>query len=156
MNQTGFSSESIDTIMRNLKGLQGEMKPSPAEMDRLIRTLYSCPDNMVVKFENDTIDQSTILVDSLSARFDRRPTFRLLKGTHLTPMTPEFGEATFDRSKIPFDLGETVGSIIETQVRNVRDRTEKELHDLVIVVGAFLSMRTEDIQMRLLKPSKGN
>lgn len=58
-----------------------EFNPSPAELQRLVATTYTTPQTLVVRFADDTIDDSA----SLNLKGDQRN----LPGNHLTPCTSD-------------------------------------------------------------------
>jgi hypothetical protein len=68
-----------------------EFTPAPAEMLRLIDTRYAVPDNLLVKFRSDDIDQTRDLSAVLQPRFPQQTTVLRLPGNHLTPTAQELG-----------------------------------------------------------------
>jgi hypothetical protein len=67
-----------------------EFTPSPAETDRLIADRYTIRSNLLIKFRNDTIDQTRTLADRLEALFPDEVITKRLAGNHLTPLGPDF------------------------------------------------------------------
>ncbi len=66
---------------------QTEFSPSPAETLNLIREHYDQTNNLLMKFKNDNLDQSNLLLKSLEKRpFDKSKILRL-EGNHLTPVS---------------------------------------------------------------------
>ena len=63
-----------------------EFTPSPVETKTLIETRYEVRRNLIVKFTDDTIDQSNALAKLLDRRFPSMVTVQTLKGTHTTPL----------------------------------------------------------------------
>lgn len=63
-----------------------EFTPSPLETESLIDQSYNVRRNLLIKFTNDDIDQTTTLTLVLQKRFADLVTIQLLKGTHLTPL----------------------------------------------------------------------
>jgi Protein of unknown function (DUF1350) len=63
-----------------------EFTPNPAETNRLIERRYQVRRNLLVKFSNDTIDQTRLLSTLLEARFPDMVTIKKLSGNHLTPL----------------------------------------------------------------------
>jgi len=63
-----------------------EFTPSPLETQTLIQTRYQVRRNLIIKFTDDTIDQSQALADLLHKRFPGMVTTKTLKGTHTTPL----------------------------------------------------------------------
>ena len=66
-------------------GLKTEFSPSPQETLRLIERHYHQPTNLVVRFRDDELDQSSSLLTALQTRpHDASETLQLA-GDHLTP-----------------------------------------------------------------------
>lgn len=63
-----------------------EFTPSPLETKTLIETRYEIRRNLIVKFTNDTIDQSNALAKLLDRRFAGMVTVQTLNGSHTTPL----------------------------------------------------------------------
>lgn len=63
-----------------------EFTPSPDETNRLILENYQVRRNLLVKFTNDTIDQTRSLHGVLYSRFPDLTTVQIIKGNHLTPL----------------------------------------------------------------------
>ena len=68
-------------------GFRSEFSPSPKETMRLIQSHYLQPKNLLIKFEDDDIDQSDELLKCLKGRTDDESDIRLLHGNHLTPVS---------------------------------------------------------------------
>jgi hypothetical protein len=66
-----------------------EFTPTPQETLKLIATRYAVPDNLLVKFRNDDIDQTRDLNGVLQQRFPQQTTVLRLPGNHLTPAAQE-------------------------------------------------------------------
>ena len=80
-------STQFAQFMPNLApAMEAEFTPSPAETNRLIADHYPVKRNLLLKFTNDTIDQTRPLHDILRVRFPDMTAVKILKGTHLTPL----------------------------------------------------------------------
>ncbi|UBF29674.1 DUF1350 family protein [Kovacikia minuta CCNUW1] len=66
-----------------------EFTPSPMETNHLVAQKYQIRRNLLVKFSNDTIDQTTALTDLLQTRFPGMVVAQTLTGNHLTPLGPD-------------------------------------------------------------------
>ena len=66
-----------------------EFVPSPEETLALIQSKYATPYNLLVKFRNDSIDQTRPLSDVLVGRFPKTTTVRILQGSHTTPIAQD-------------------------------------------------------------------
>ena len=69
--------------------LSMEFTPSPLETNRLIAKNYQVRRNLLIKFRNDTIDQTVPLTDILQPRFADMVAVQYLSGNHLTPLGPD-------------------------------------------------------------------
>lgn len=68
------------------EALDLEFTPTPEETRYLITKDYKIARNLLIKFRNDTIDQTKILELSLQKRFPNTIVTRTIKGNHLTPL----------------------------------------------------------------------
>lgn len=71
------------------QGVSVEFTPSPVETNVLIRDRYSVRRNLLVKFSDDSIDQSLGLAQLLEECHPGMISTRRLKGTHVTPLGPD-------------------------------------------------------------------
>ena len=71
------------------QGISVEFTPSPIETNALIRDRYSVRRNLLIKFADDSIDQSIPLAQLLEESYPGMITTRRLKGTHTTPLGPD-------------------------------------------------------------------
>ncbi len=69
--------------------LSVEFTPSPVETNQIIAKSYQVPRNLLVKFSNDTIDQTGGLSELLERRFPGMVAAQTLTGSHLTPLGPD-------------------------------------------------------------------
>ena len=74
-----------------------EFSPSPEETSALVSASYAIGRNLLVRFADDPIDQSSALARLLQARFTDAETglggrldFQRLDGTHVTPNAPDW------------------------------------------------------------------
>lgn len=101
-----------------------EFDPSPEEVRQVIKKLYSVRETLVVRFENDSLDDSDDLIDALRLNINGA-SFSIiqLSGTHVTPLAqdgPDMGAvaAAMDdtssgaASQILRALAGTVGTIL--------------------------------------------
>jgi len=121
-----------------------DFTPTPEEVEALIRDKYAVPDNFIIQFSNDSIDQSEKLQQMLTARFPpkagasgNRSTilYRLLEGTHVTPMTPSFGSG-LDDAEDP----------LRRSARQTAAQSRQQLDALVVVVSAYLRVQLERLE----------
>ena len=66
-----------------------EFTPSPEETNELIFQDYAIRRNLLIRFQDDTIDQSLVLNPLLKKRFNDLITLRTLPGNHLTPLSQD-------------------------------------------------------------------
>ena len=120
------ASAEGDTI-----ALDDEFTPGPAETDRIISDRYAIGRNLLVRFADDTIDQSTPLARLFQARFTDDVTgiggrldFKRLDGTHVTPNAPRLpSEAEIDKLLASIGAG-AVGGLADA-VAGLRDVASK-------------------------------
>lgn len=79
-----------------------EFIPSPQETNKLVQEKYNIRRNLLIKFNNDTLDQSATLTKLLQQRFADMVTAQTLKGTHTTPLGQDIRWQTGE-SFTPFD-----------------------------------------------------
>jgi hypothetical protein len=79
-----------------------EFTPSPLETNQLVQERYNVRRNLLIKFTNDTIDQSAALTEILQQRFPEMVTAQVLAGTHTTPLGQDF-KWQAGQSFTPFD-----------------------------------------------------
>ncbi|MDF5718528.1 MAG: DUF1350 family protein [Rhizonema sp. NSF051] len=79
-----------------------EFTPSPLETNKLVQDSYNVRRNLLIKFTNDTIDQSAPLTDLLQKRFAEMVTAQTLQGNHTTPLGQDIKWQTGE-SFTPFD-----------------------------------------------------
>ncbi|MBC6478804.1 MAG: DUF1350 family protein [Hormoscilla sp. GM7CHS1pb] len=63
-----------------------EFTPTPVKTNQLIAQEYSIRRNLLIKFQNDDIDQTTSLMNLLQKRFGNMVASLTLPGTHITPL----------------------------------------------------------------------
>lgn len=79
-----------------------EFTPSPLETNKLVQERYNVRRNLLIKFTNDTLDQSTALTELLKQRFPEMVIAQMLNGTHTTPLGQDIKWQTGE-SFTPFD-----------------------------------------------------
>ncbi|NJR72654.1 MAG: DUF1350 family protein [Scytonema sp. CRU_2_7] len=79
-----------------------EFTPSPLETNKLVQERYNVRRNLLIKFTNDTLDQSTTLTELLKQRFQEMVTTQTLSGTHTTPLGQDV-KWQMGESFTPFD-----------------------------------------------------
>lgn len=77
--------EQVMQFAPNLN-LDMEFAPSPEETNQLILERYQVRRNLLIKFTDDTIDQTRSLHGTLLQRFPELTTVQIIKGNHLTPL----------------------------------------------------------------------
>ncbi len=79
-----------------------EFTPTPAKTNQLIAERYQVQRNLLIKFNNDDLDQTKALDQALQQRFPEMPSVQILKGNHLTPLGQEV-KWQAGRDFTPFD-----------------------------------------------------
>jgi hypothetical protein len=83
------ASEAIPLVEQLSSTLEIEFIPTPQETNKLVQENYNIRRNLLIKFTNDTIDQSTSLSEILQQRFPGMVTAQTLPGNHLTPVAQD-------------------------------------------------------------------
>lgn len=78
--------EAIPLVQQFTPTFAVEFTPSPSETINIVQGRYSIRRNLLIKFANDTIDQSATLTPLLQQRFSDMVTVQTLPGTHTTPL----------------------------------------------------------------------
>lgn len=78
--------DAIPLIQQFNSAFTVEFTPSPLETNALVQERYNIRRNLIIKFSNDTIDQSTTLTGLLQQRFSDMVTAKTINGTHTTPL----------------------------------------------------------------------
>lgn len=138
-----------DTIAAVSNGISsGEFSPTPSEVLELVEAKYNVPENLIISFDRDTLDQGGALERVLCRRFGNKGAMvRKLRGTHVTPLTPSIrgqdGESRFASVGSPmFDDG----------IRRVAEEVNRELDATVAVVVAYLRLHLEVLAEKKMLP----
>jgi hypothetical protein len=91
-----------------------DFSPTPATARNIIASQYSVLDTMLLRFDNDGIDETPQISQLLSMGSFRRSSVQVLQGTHITPcgdgILPGLGPAP---GLTPFDiLGSIAGNLL--------------------------------------------
>jgi hypothetical protein len=78
--------DAIPLVEQFNSALAIEFTPTPLQTSKLVQELYNVRRNLIIKFSNDTIDQSAALSKILQERFPEMVTIQTLSGTHTTPL----------------------------------------------------------------------
>ncbi|WP_017654812.1 DUF1350 family protein [Fortiea contorta] len=82
--------DAIPLVEQFNSALAIEFTPNPIETSKLVQERYNVRRNLIIKFSNDTIDQSAALSKILQERFEEMVTIQTLPGTHTTPLGQDF------------------------------------------------------------------
>ncbi|ABX08656.1 DUF1350 family protein [Prochlorococcus marinus] len=74
----------VEKVSKRLN-IRTEFSPSPQETLKLITKKYSQPRNLLIKFTQDNLDQTDLLLESLQNRINDQSQAIELEGNHLTP-----------------------------------------------------------------------
>ena len=80
------AKDAIPLVEQINSTINVEFTPSPIETNLLVRDRYQVRRNLLIKFSNDTIDQSYDLTEILQAKFGKMAIAQTLAGNHLTPL----------------------------------------------------------------------
>ena len=110
-----------------------EFTPSPQETLDLIIDYYDVPHNLIIKFKNDTIDQSYTLEQTLTKIFPKTVSLQMIDGTHVTPLGQNLQWQLTPQLFTPFDA---VGQWIDREVN-------RDLHQLKREVFRWLELKID-------------
>ncbi len=80
------AKDAIPLVEQLNSALAIEFTPTPLETNKLVQERYNVRRNLLIKFSNDTLDQSAVLSKILQERFVEMVTVQTLPGTHTTPL----------------------------------------------------------------------
>lgn len=80
------AKDAIPLVEQLNTAVNVEFTPSPTETYNLVNGDYGIRRNLLVKFDNDTLDQSSDLTRLLQNRFKDMVTIQTFRGNHLTPL----------------------------------------------------------------------
>jgi len=81
----------LEQVAQFSPALEVEFTPNPEATLTLVQDQYPVAHNLLIKFRNDTIDQTRPLADILVPRFPQDTTVQLLQGSHTTPIAQDIG-----------------------------------------------------------------
>ncbi len=93
-----FKAQNSIPMLKNISkriGIKSEFSPSPLQTIEQIKSYYIQPNNLIIRFEEDTLDQSHLLLNCLKERKTDNSKQLLLNGDHLTPASVGFREKIF-------------------------------------------------------------
>ena len=85
-----FRADKSIPLLRKMSrklNFQTEFSPSPSETLNLIKEHYEQINNLLVRFKDDNLDQSNLLLKSLKGRDSDKSEIIQLDGNHLTPVS---------------------------------------------------------------------
>ena len=80
------ASDAIPLVEQISSVVKVEFTPSPKITNSLIQKHYQIRRNLLIKFNDDNIDQTLVLRNLLRLRFPSMVTVKRLNGNHLTPL----------------------------------------------------------------------
>lgn len=80
------AKDAIPLVEQFNSALTIEFTPSPLETNKIVQEGYNIRRNLLIKFNNDNLDQSAVLTKILKARFPEMVTAQILPGNHTTPL----------------------------------------------------------------------
>jgi hypothetical protein len=83
------AKEAIPLVEQLNSTLAIEFTPTPFETNQLVEEHYHIRRNLLIKFSNDNLDQSAVLMKILQNRFPEMVTTQTLSGNHTTPLGQE-------------------------------------------------------------------
>jgi predicted alpha/beta hydrolase family esterase len=101
-----------------------EFTPNPQETLELIKDYYDVPRNLIIKFKNDTIDQSYTLSQTLNQIFPGMISTQIIDGSHLTPLGQDLQWQLNPQIFTPFDA---IGQWIKQEVHRDLHQLKREM-----------------------------
>jgi hypothetical protein len=101
-----------------------EFTPNPQETLDTIAAYYDVPHNLIVKFTNDTLDQSYTLGQTLTKIFPGTISNLSINGSHVTPLGQDFQWQLNPQIFTPFDA---IGQWIKQEVHRDLHQLKHEL-----------------------------
>ena len=143
-NQAFSFLENLGNAAKTAAGSMGgevldEFSPSPADTVRLLSEDYAVSRNLVVKFLDDSIDQSVPLCEKLREKFTGpegsggRLDLRRLPGSHVTPNTPDLANLAEGRANL-----DGLEDILGDTARQEADAKMQQVEMCAEVVLGFL------------------
>ncbi len=110
------ANQSIPMLNKVTKKLniRTEFSPSPKETISLISKKYIQPRNLLIKFNNDNLDQTALLLNSLKHRSKDETISLELEGNHLTPANTGFKKRLLDSLTESSNNEEKIHILIDT------------------------------------------
>lgn len=102
ISYNNYAAKEAIPLIEQFNTLAVEFTPSPLETNLLVQERYNVRRNLLIKFSNDTLDQSAALTELLQKRFPDMVTQQTLPGTHTTPLGQDIKWQTGE-SFTPFD-----------------------------------------------------
>ncbi len=115
-----FKADKSIPMLRELSqriNFQTEFSPSPAETLNLISQHYEQKNNLLIKFNNDNLDQNNLLLKSLKDRNSDKSELLQLDGNHLTPVSVGLREKFLNSNSQRFSKYEKIDFIVD-QITN--------------------------------------
>jgi hypothetical protein len=101
-----------------------EFTPNPQETLDLILAYYDVPNNLIIKFSNDSLDQSYTLGQTLKGIFPGMVSTQIINGSHLTPLGQDFQWQINPQIFTPFDA---IGQWIKQEVHRDLHQLKREI-----------------------------
>ena len=101
-----------------------EFAPNPQETLDLIADYYDVSRNLIIKFRNDTIDQSYTLGQILTKIFPGKVSTQVINGSHITPLGQNLQWQSTPQSFTPFDA---IGQWIDREVNRDLYQLKREM-----------------------------
>lgn len=86
ISYNNYAARDAIPLIEQFNTFAVEFTPSPNETNKIVQERYNVRRNLLIKFSNDTLDQSAALTELLQKRFPEMVTQQTLPGTHTTPL----------------------------------------------------------------------
>lgn len=108
--------EQLEPIFMDVANGRQDFSPSPAEADKLLKTYYNVSKNLLIRFEDDQIDETPRLIKMLqdeaaiSAAVD--VTIRTLPGDHVRPLAQNIGDLPPELASFATTAAKSGGTVL--------------------------------------------
>ncbi len=120
-----FSARDAVPLVEQFSGVfSAEFTPSPLETMVLVQKRYQVKRNLIIKFANDTIDQSLALGETLDKSFPGMVKVLTLTGSHITPL----GQSLKWQIKDVFTPFDALGQWMNQEIYRDLNQLKREIH----------------------------
>ena len=114
--------EQLEPIFMDVANGRQEFTPSPKESDKLLRTYYNVSNNLLIRFEDDQIDETPRLIQMLqneaAISAAANVTIRTLPGDHVRPLAQNIGDLPPELASFATNAAKSGGTVLGALVHS--------------------------------------